>query len=93
MLEGKAEGRTAGGVEAVKFFGLRVSDDGEEVAAAAVAGGLHEADGGEAIDADLRGEGLAGADHAVLTEDRGARGEGAVVDAVGLGEGERGAEE
>ncbi len=61
LVEGKAEGRTAGGVEAVKFFGLRVSDDGNEVAAAAVAGGLHEAEGGidggaagcEAVDADL----------------------------------------
>lgn len=82
--EGKVEGRTAGGVEAFKFLGLCVPGDGE--------GGAADAAGFEEVEADLRGEGQAGADHAVLTADRGARGEGAAVDAVGLGEGGRGAE-
>jgi hypothetical protein len=92
-------GRAARGVEAVELFRLRLVDDGEEVAADAAAGGLHEAergvggDGGvdgraalaQDVEADLRRERLAGADHAVLGDDLGTGGKGAAGDAVGLG--------
>jgi len=81
------------------FFGLGVPDDGEEVAAEAVARGLHETEGGvggdggvdggaagfENIEADLGRERVAGGDHAVRGDHLGAGGAGAAVDPIGLG--------
>jgi hypothetical protein len=99
LLAGKAERGAAGGVEAVKFFVGGAPDDREEVAADAVAGGFHEAERGvgrdgrihgraagfQHVEGDLRGQRVRGGGHAVLGDDLGAGGEGATVDAVGLG--------
>ena len=91
LLETQAKRGPAGGIEAVEFAGFGVIDDGEEIASRAATHWLHEAEGGigrdggidggaagfQNIDADLRGQRLARADHAVLREHFGARGEAA----------------
>ena len=101
LLVAESERRAAGGVEAVEFFRLRIPDDGEQVAADAAAHRLHQAqrgvgrDGGvdrraaglENIEAGLRRERLAGADHAVLRDDFRAGGERSAGDAVHLSHG------
>ena len=76
-------GRAAAGVEAVQLLGLVVPDDGEQVAADAARHRFHEPQGGvggdggvhgrapltQNIEPDLRGQRLAGRDHAVPGHD------------------------
>ena len=106
LLVAEPERGTARGVEAVELLGLRIVNDGEEIAAHAVAHRFHQTEcrirgngrvhggaaGFEDIESGLRGERVAGADHAVRAEHGRAGGEGATVDAVDLGA-EQGAED
>ena len=83
-LEVPIVGRAAAGVEAEEFLVFLAPEDGEEVAADAVAGGFGEAEHGvggdgsvdavaaflEDVESGEGGERNAGADHAVLRDDR-----------------------
>ena len=92
--------RRAAGVQAEEFPGFAVPDYGEEVAADARSGGLHQAQGGvdrdggidgaaaflEDVYADLRRQGLAGRHHALPGDHFGAGGEHAASQAVTSGQ-------
>ena len=87
-------GAPAAGVEAVELLRLRVPDDGEQVAADAARHRLHEAHRGvggdgrvdgvaavlQHVEPDLRGERVAGGDHAVVGDRLGPRPDLAVGD-------------
>src|SRR5690606_23337250 len=89
--------RAAGAVVAVQLPGLRVPDDGEQVAADAVAGRLHQAEGGiggdggihgaaaaaHGVQGDLGGQRVRGGSHGLGREHFRARGEGLAGNAVG----------
>ena len=89
MFQRQCMGRAAAGIEAMKFFRLAVPNDGEQIAAHAVAGGFNQTHqgiggnggvhGGAALFQDvqrgLRGQRLAGGGHAVTRDDFRARGE------------------
>ena len=98
LLETEAERGAPGSVQPIKLFGLRLIDDGEEIATHAATHRLHEAERGvgsdgridrvaagfQRINPDLRGQRMARADHAVLPENFRARGERFAGDAVRL---------
>ena len=88
LLERQRLRRAAAAIEAVELLRLRVPDDGEQVAAHAVADGLHEPERGiggdrrvhrraaalEDVERHLAHERMAGGRHAVRGDDFGARG-------------------
>jgi hypothetical protein len=81
----------------MQFLRLRIPDDGEQIAADAVSGGLHQAEGRirrdrgvdraaagfQDVERDLGGQRVAGGGHALAGMDFRAGGEGAVDQAVG----------
>ena len=99
LVRGERGGSPAGAVQAVEAAGLRVPDDGEQVAADAARHRLHQSEGGvdrdggvggaasflQHVHADLDRERVGGGHHPVTGEDDGPGGEGAPLGPVGAG--------